>query len=191
MDLIQVEAFRVAVDEVGLVEIAAPADSVAVHRAAGKIHGFDAELAIGGRGWHQISVWLAVPSLPAGLWLGPRPRGRGQEDFHLGVARDSGVPRFDAHHAVFGSREALQAHADRIDRALLDFMTACFDPSLVIVISTTELRLSPGTPSLPWTSPTSPRWPCDSGALIRTWRAAEHLVMTGRDVGVFAPAGAR
>lgn len=174
-----VDALRVAAAELGLAE-PIKRDPL-THAASGAFHGVRAELTVAGHGYHQVTVGVGASSLPGEITIGARPTGRGIEDFQLGVAGDSGTPRFDAHHALFGSKDALKTHAAKVDVALLELVADHFDPAFHVVVTSTELRLGPGDPTLPWLGSHSLRWPCGPDELVTLWRNAERIVKAGLD----------
>lgn len=183
-----VDGLRTAAAELGLTAPAACDEPPAKHSSAGKLHGLSAELRVGEHGWHQVVVRVRAGSLPGELAIARR----GMEDLDLGFAGDAGEPRFDEHHALFGSRAAIKTHAAAIDRGLLSFVAdvddrhlASGDPSCALVLTATELRVGPGEPSLPSAGVLSLRWPCGAEDLVRAWRNAERMVKTGLDRRVF------
>ncbi|MFO0759320.1 MAG: hypothetical protein U0359_22700 [Byssovorax sp.] len=160
----------------------------------GSIHGLPAELVIGGSAWHSavVIVHVVAAGLPSQLHICRRPAGRGVEDFSLGAAVNSGMAAFDRHYCLYGSStcsgDALKREATRVPPTLLDFAASHFDPSANIVMSATELLLSPAGPSLPWTRESSIRSPQFREVLVALWHRAERLVKDGIEAGALLAA---
>ncbi|MCX5744378.1 MAG: hypothetical protein NT062_17960 [Proteobacteria bacterium] len=170
-----------------------PADGpTSLYVCRGTIDGFEVELGIGGRGWHEVRVRLVVVDLPRGIGIGPRPTGPGVEDYYLGVAVGAGEPPFDQHFAFFGSSgcvgEALRVAVATVPRRLVDFVAERFDPSFDLGLTASQLRLTPGEPTLLGTAAGAPRWRARCDDLVACWHHARRLVSSGLMQGVFAEA---
>lgn len=144
---------------------------------AGKLCGLDAELG-SSVALATISVALVVEGL-GDVQVTRRPTGRAAEDFYIGVAVDSGHPRFDAHHCLrAGSRacigQALTDAAKTVPRTLLDFAADHFDRAYDITLSANKLVVQPVWEPM--------REPSDD--LVALWRHAEGLVRDGLDRAV-------
>lgn len=151
----------------------------------GTMHGLEAELRLGGRGWHRISVRVKVQGLPSHVQVKPRPTGRDMEDFYLpGGAVDSGDAGFDAHHALYGA----VSQTGSVGAPLLQFVARSFDPAFKLSLSATELGLVPGS-EIPSTGGFSMRWRCAADNLVALWRAAEKVVKDGIEQRIFTPLG--
>lgn len=152
----------------------------------GQVGGCPALLLAGDGGALRIDVEVRIASLPSDLVVAPRPRGRGEEDYHLGVIVGSGDVRVDEHFCVASTRALQGGELERRARALppelLDFLASVAKEDVGLRVWSTMIALHPvGWLRQAERDPQSDGAPESVAAAVL--RAAE-IVDVGRSFGV-------